>query len=487
MLEKLIVAFACGSIVALVLAMVVLAVRWKRSLPRDTRWLLFAVLIFSVLHAISNLYEWIATDHSSMPMEDYFLLLLPASWGSFFYSFLQARSRAEVRRSEERYRSLTDDVLDSTAAGMCILDSVGHVVWTNQAFEEYFQLDRNEIVGRDCTRLIEDRLKYMVDDPDGWASEMLTGWDRGEVVETECHILPGAVRRERWLECRGQMIQSGLYKSGRIKHFYDITERKQAAEQREELLQVLERQKAELERFVYTVSHDLKTPLITIQGFLGVVKESLASGEVSEACSDLERIGRAADRMQKLLDELLELARVGRDNIDEEPVDLADVIAEALEVLHADIVNRGVTVVIHEGAAVVWGYRTRLVEVFQNLISNSIKYQGDQANPKIEISAESREKEIVCFVRDNGIGVKAEYKEKVFELFEQLDPRYEGTGIGLAIVKRIVESHGGRIWVESDKDRPGATFWFTLSNHRPLAAPGGPKGHLSVVDAKLPD
>ncbi|NLS96539.1 MAG: PAS domain S-box protein [Planctomycetaceae bacterium] len=467
MAQNLIIGLAWLSIAVLAGALGVLIAGWNRVLGRDARRLLTGLLVISILHGISNWGEWHGIPSPTDPLEDYFLLLLPALWGSFLYVFLREHSRAELHRSEERYRSLTDDVLETTAAGICILDSLGHVVWVNQAVEEHSGLKRHEIVGGHYVGLIEERLKPLVDDPSGWAAEMLAIFEHEGEIGVECHVLPGADRQERWLECRGQPIHSGLYAGGRILHFYDITERKRAAEHRERLLKVLETQKAELERFVYTVSHDLKAPLITIQGFAGILQENLARGELGEAQTDLERIERAANRMEKLLEELLDLARIGRENIAEAPVDLAGVIAEALEGLRSEIDRRGAAVTVHATAPAVWGCRTRLVEVFQNLIDNSLKYLGNQLDPAIEIGAEPGENEVVCFVRDNGIGIDSKYVNKIFELFEQLDPHCAGTGIGLTIVKRIVETHGGRIWVESEGAGHGTTFWFTLGNRRP--------------------
>lgn len=467
MLQDMILGLTGLSIAALVVATTLLFARWKRAMSRDARWLLAALLLISILHEISNLGEWSAAIHPTEPLEDYFLLLLPAVWGSFLYVFLRDQSRAELRQSEQRYRSLTDDVLDTTSAGICILDSASHVVWINRAVEEYFDLQRNEIVGRDSRRLIEDRLKHMMEDPHRWAAQMLAVLNRNDVVGIECHILPGNTRRERWLECRVRPIDSGLHAGGRIEHFYDITDRKEATAQREALLRVLETQKAELERFVYTVSHDLKSPLITIQGFLGVLDENLTAGQFEEARENFQRITQAARRMEKLLAELLNLARIGRENVPSEPVSLGEVIGEALELLQANISSRGVAVTVQDCAQVVRGHRVRLVEVFQNLIDNSIKYLGEQPAPRIEIGVEPGKGEVACFVRDNGIGIDPKYSHKVFDLFEQLNPRQEGTGIGLAIVKRIVETHGGRIWLESEGASRGTTFRFTLPTPRP--------------------
>ncbi|MHB8901159.1 MAG: sensor histidine kinase [Thermoguttaceae bacterium] len=458
MAQDLIIGLAWISIVALTGALVVLIARWRRALGGDALWLLCALVLLSILHEISNLGEWSEKVHPTEPLEDYFLLLLPAVWGSFLYVFLREHSRGALDRSEQRHRSLTDDVLDTTAAGMCLLDSAGRVVWVNEAMEEYFGLSRSEIIGSDYAEWIETRLKQATDDPEGWAEQMRAAWDRGEVAGIECHVVQGENRPERWLECRVRPIGSGLYAGGRIQHFYDITERKQAAVHREELLRVLETQKAELERFVYTVSHDLKSPLITIRGFLGIVEESLAAGQIDEARRDFERITQAAQRMERLLAELLELARIGREGATAQSVPLR----ESLELFQAAIGHRGVAVSVRGGELAVCGHRIRLVEIFQNLVDNAIKYLGDQPEPRIEIGAEQAEGEVVCWVRDNGIGIDPAYHPKVFGLFQQLDPRRGGTGIGLTIVKRIVETHGGRIWLESEGAGSGTTFWFTL-------------------------
>ena len=240
----------------------------------------------------------------------------------------------------------------------------------------------------------------------------------------------------------------------------DITERRQAEMERENLIARLETQNAELERFVYTVSHDLKTPLITMKGFLGVLKEDMAREDAPGVADDLRRMEGAAKVMTGLLGDLVNLSRIGRLVQPSHDVPLGELVQEAVEL--AAIAAHGVQVDIEPDLPVVFGDHRRLLEVFQNLIENAVKYKGDQPRPQIEIGAREQGDQWLFHVRDNGIGIDPRYHEKIFDLFEQLDPNSEGSGIGLTLVKRIVEFHGGRIWVESDGPGHGSTFYFTL-------------------------
>ena len=230
----------------------------------------------------------------------------------------------------------------------------------------------------------------------------------------------------------------------------------------------LEGRNAELERFSYTVSHDLKSPLVTIRGFLGYLHEDARSGDMQRFDKDLNRIARAADRMQALLNDLLELSRVGHITNPPEDVPFEGIIREALDLVLGPAEEAKVRIHIQSGLPAVYGDHPRLVEVMQNLISNAVKFMGNQPSPLVEIGMldTGRDGTSVFFVRDNGIGIEPQYHERIFGLFNRLDPTIDGTGIGLTLVRRIVEIHRGRIWVESEPGR-GAAFFFTL----PLAEP----------------
>ena len=233
--------------------------------------------------------------------------------------------------------------------------------------------------------------------------------------------------------------------------------------ERASLINELGGQNAELERFTYTVSHDLRSPLVTIRGFLGYLRQDAASGDLSRFDTDIARISNAVDKMQDLLNDLLELSRIGRIINPPEEIPFEQIVKESIEMTSGLLEARNVRVEIQKELPIIYGDRTRLLEVMQNLISNAIKFMGDQAVPRIEIGmTESQlDGKPVFFVRDNGIGIEAQDHERIFGLFNRLDPSVDGTGIGLSLVRRIIEVHNGKIWVESEPGI-GTTFLFTL-------------------------
>jgi len=243
----------------------------------------------------------------------------------------------------------------------------------------------------------------------------------------------------------------------------DITERKKTEHEREQLLQELADKNAELEQFTYTVSHDLKAPIITIKGFLGLLSEDVQSGNARRLEADIARISEAATQMHNLLNNLLELSRIGRIMNEPEAVDCNQLIDEAQKILTGRLKERKINLHVNGKLPMVKGDHQRLLEIFQNLIDNAAKFMGDQSQPVIEVGQRSSPSNdfVTLYVRDNGIGIPAQQHERIFGLFNRLDPSIEGTGVGLALVKRIIDFHGGRIWVESEAGA-GSTFYFTL-------------------------
>ena len=232
--------------------------------------------------------------------------------------------------------------------------------------------------------------------------------------------------------------------------------------ERQELINQLDAKNADLERFTYAVSHDLKSPLLTAKWFLDYLKDDIASGNEKRVQTDLQRMNDAMDIMQKRVGGILEIARAGWLSGTDEVIDLNELVAEAVELVHGRISQRGITVRVQEDLSQIRGNRSRLLDVFQNLIDNAAKFMGDVVDPKIEIGQQGMEGENpVFFVKDNGMGIAPEQHERVFGIFNKLNPTAEGTGIGLSLVKKTIEAHGGRVWVESEMGK-GSTFYFTL-------------------------
>jgi len=361
---------------------------------------------------------------------------------------LAARNVSEqvLRESMELYRSLFTNMLNGFA--LCEM----HYVEGRAA--DFTYLEVNEAF---------ERLTGLKDVVGKRASEVIPG-----IRETDPELLEiyGRVARtgepeqfETYVRSLDMWFAISVY-SPRSEHFvavFDvITERKQAEE-------VLQRRNEEILRFTHTVSHDLKSPLITIRTFLGYLENDLKQADTARVDTDLGHIRRAAEKMTHLLDDLLSLSRIGRKVNPPEDMTLQAIVREALEMVAGQIAERQVQIQVSDAPVVLHGDRMRLSEVFQNLIDNAIKFMGEQAEPRVEIGMDASGPEIVLFVRDNGLGIDLRHQSKLFGIFEKLHPGTEGTGMGLAMVKRIIEVHGGRIWVESAGPGQGSTFRFTLS------------------------
>lgn len=221
----------------------------------------------------------------------------------------------------------------------------------------------------------------------------------------------------------------------------------------------LEQKNAEMERFNYTVSHDLKSPLITIKGFLGLLALDIQKEDKEAIRNDMEFIDKAATNMDNLLRELLELSKIGRVINEPQNCQMHEIVDDVMKNLTIKT-SDNVDLIIQEDLPSIYCDKLRMMEVIQNLIENAIKF-GRAAQKRVEIGSQpGSEGFTTFFVKDNGIGINEEYLEKIFLIFERLDSKIEGTGIGLAIIKRIIEVHGGKIWAESKG--VGTTFFFTV-------------------------
>ncbi|MDD1685868.1 ATP-binding protein [Methanoregula sp.] len=244
----------------------------------------------------------------------------------------------------------------------------------------------------------------------------------------------------------------------------EIAERKTAEKQRETVIRELEQKNAELARFTYTVSHELRSPLVTIQGFSGMIEDEISQGSSDTAglLNHAHRISTAVDRLDELLSDLLKLSRAGQNVGKPERIGFGIIAHEVMDYLARPLDDQSIRVEIAPDLPVVNVDHTRMREVLLNLMENAIRFRGDQPDPVIRIGVNMQGGDPVFFVQDNGMGIEPQYLERIFNLFEKLDASTPGTGVGLAIVRRIIEVHGGKIWAESDGIGNGTTFRFTL-------------------------
>jgi len=364
--------------------------------------------------------------------------------------------RRRAARALQAERDFTGAVLDTVGSIVVVLDREGRVVRFNRACERLTGYRFEEIEGRHAWDfLIPDE---QVEAVKGVFADLASSPSRS-TYENDWVTRAGQLRRIAWSNTN--LIND----EGKVEYLIaagvDITDARQAEAERERLLAELQARNAEMENFVYTVSHDLKNPLITISGFASLLHRDLASGNLELAFDSVDEINKAVELLKRHIEDMLALSRAGRVIAEARPVQLGplveDVVASMRESVEAvegsiNIAPDMPEIVVNEE-----GFQ----RVYTNLIDNAIKYRRADVPPRVEIGWQQEGRQLKLFVRDNGVGIKPQYRERVFGLFQRLDTHTEGTGVGLAISKRVVEAHGGTMWVESDFGN-GSTFWLSL-------------------------
>ena len=367
------------------------------------------------------------------------------------------------QRSEERYRALAE----STPVGIWQIDADEQTVFVNPALLH--------LLGLDDAAFLEGRSPWDFfapesrDEARGQLSARLLG--RTSTYEVELLHASGA---RRAVLVAGAAVMDALGRfSGRIGSFLDITDRKLAQEELRRLNSELEQRVAartaelkvavdELEAFSSSVSHDLRAPLRSISGFSSALAEDFAAELPEEAQALLQRVRAGAKRMDELIQDLLDLSRLSRQPMSRLPVDLAVLAREIRDELMPATPDRTMTWQIADSIPVA-GDPGLLRVVLQNLIGNALKFTAETADPQIEVGCEQTAADSICYVKDNGVGFDMRYADQLFTPFRRLhsSQRFEGTGIGLATVRRAVRRHGGQVWAES-RVGEGATFRFSL-------------------------
>ena len=374
------------------------------------------------------------------------------------HAALLQRQADVLAKAELKFRSL----LEAAPDAMIISSEAGRICLVNSQAETLTGYTRDQLIDEDIRLIIPD-----------WCADS-SSWTRGSASEYR------ARRRNSTdfpveISFRPLQTDEGLLIISAIR---DITERKRADNEIRELNASLELRVAErtqelqesnlalrqsnddLNQFAYATSHDLQEPLRMVVLYSQMLQENHAGELDASADQFISEIVNGALRLERLLKDLLAYSQAGSMIEPDNGVDCAEIVQEVL--LNLQVAIDETSAIVRWGdLPVVRADRIRLVQLFQNLIGNAIKYRSE-VNPCIQITADQGDNEWIFAVRDNGIGIKPEYSEQVFGVFKRLHgAAYPGTGIGLAICQRIVEMHGGRIWVESMPDH-GSTFFFTL-------------------------
>ena len=364
------------------------------------------------------------------------------------------RVEAALRASEERFRTLATTANDAIVSA----DSRGHITYLNSAAERLFGFSSAEAIGEPLTILMPESFR----DAHSMGLERFNRTGEARVVGKTVELVG---RRKDGVEFPMELSLAAWSRGSETEFtgiIRDISNRKRSEQMLRQYAGQLEAANSELDAFAYSVSHDLRAPLRSIQGFSQALREDCADRLDELGREHLQRIRKAAERMAALIDDLLELSRVTRASLRSERVDLSGMVESILAELVEGDPDRRVRTSVTPGA-VATGDPRLLKVVLDNLLGNAWKYTRTKPEAHIEFGVSAEGTDPIYYVRDNGVGFDMAYVDKLFQPFQRLHSaaEFEGTGVGLASVQRIVTRHGGRVWAEGAEDR-GATVYFTL-------------------------
>lgn len=356
-----------------------------------------------------------------------------------------------LKESERKYRTLTENTNDIvfTLSPKNIITHIGPQI-------QRYGYKQDELI-------MKNFVLFMIpEDQDGVKNILNEITSHGKPSLCEFRIR-NYVKKTVWLESQ-MTVQNDSHGHviGLTGVLRDITIRKEKEEERRRLFNELEIAHAELERFIHVISHDLKNPLITINGFLGLLKKDILALNQKKIKEDVETVSQAVKQIHRLINELTVYCSKSRQYNKQRSISLEKLLNEVLNILNNEIADLKAEVKVVSEMPAIYGNRRQLLDIFINLIKNGIQYVPSRSNPLVEIGCEKKDNQMLFFIRDNGMGIEPKYQNQIFNLFEQLGKKQQGAGTGLAITKRLIEMHGGRIWVESGGKGKGSTFYFTL-------------------------
>jgi len=377
----------------------------------------------------------------------------------------QVSEKLEASQSElDKQKEFEKLLIETANVLIVVLGRDGEIILSNRKCEEITGYSKNSILGKSWLQLMtpaEGKEEYINHFRASLQSRCPSSY--------ECPIVThdGAIRTISWHST--PVVDKANNSVGIINIGEDITEGKNLQQELEAKNHALEAKNEELQNFVSIVSHDLQNPLYVIKDFADILlsEHTVELGE--DVTYYLGRIKKIADDMEKLVIDILEFSRIGTTEVDYQNYPITQLVQQAVDDLSPKIDEKNIRVVISNEFPTISCDSKRILQVFTNLVSNAIKFMDTEKEGLIEIGCRSRGRaEYEFFVKDNGIGIEKEYHEKVFQMFQRLKDlkQVEGTGVGLAIVKKIIENHGGKVWVASEKGK-GATFYFTLPAKKP--------------------